>query len=208
MRFFGLTTARVVAENFLAGSRNGAYKLLGGLTARGELHRHEHSGGTYFTANGRPLAEPDLEKHFALLWYCRVREEPRTLLSPRDFAGVIKELGAIVPLEKPPRFVPCIHAGRSLLLPRVHPTTWEGRDDELNSALGSLQGYVSSPAFLPWWHFARHGLLSLAYLVRKERHQTELSRWIGRHPLVSVVGQAPVEVPVQIAAVPTFPGAP
>ncbi len=208
VRFFGLTTLSVVAKNFCSGDRRTARRLVGRLLGQRELYRHEESGCAYFTRSADPLRSTQVVTRFSILCYCRMREMPETLLSPSDLRKFLSELRAIVRFDNLPAFRPCIRKKDRLSLIEVHPPRFASKPDGLNAALGRLQTLAGTPAFIAWWHFARHGLFELVYLMSESSAADELTRWIARHPILSNVGGSAVPVPIRTVVVPPFAATP
>jgi hypothetical protein len=208
VRLYGLTTVRVVARTFFGGSDVAATRAIEALRARHELTRHEASGGAYYTADAVPLEPAALAEAWAVVWFCRMTRPPKALLSPREFRTLVTGMrDAGVPLVREPRFVRAYRARDHLHLLRVQPVRFDSRRDAVARALVLLQDLVASDGFAPWWTWARHDLLRLVYLVRDAELGRELMRWTLRHPLLSRAGGAPVAIPLDVAAVPPFPGA-
>jgi len=206
MRFYGLTTARIVAHDLFGGDAAPAYRLLQSLALRREAFRYFEGEGEYFTLSASPLDRLELEQAFAILWYCRMREPAQQLLSPSELRELFRASAAFMNVPRRPKHVPCINTGSGgLLLLRVQPL--KSTDPELlQTALVALQGYIGSPAFVPWWQFARRELLRLVYLVRDVAAARELAYWLARHPLCSTHHERTLEIPVDVEHVPPFPG--
>lgn len=205
MRFYGLTTARVVAQEFFRGNSDAAYRMLHSLATEGQAFRYREQDGDYFSLSASPLDRRELEAAFARLWYCRMRAPRQKLISPSEFRDLFREAAAIADVPRRMKHVPCINTGDGLALLRVQPL--KSADPEvLQNALEALQKYVASPAFEPWWQFARRELLRLVYLVRESEEARELARWLARHPLCSTHRNKTIEIPVDVQHVPPFPG--
>ncbi|MCC6763353.1 MAG: hypothetical protein IT293_01710 [Deltaproteobacteria bacterium] len=129
----------------------------------------------------------------------------KALLSPREFRELVAGIReADIVLDRVPRYVRCYRANDRLHIVRVHPLRWHDRDDALQRALGLLQDLVASDGFAPWWHLARHELLTIVYLLDDAVQAEEFGRWTTRHPIVSRLGGAPIRIPVLPRAVPTI----
>ena len=136
VELYGLTTATVVSRLFFQGDKDKprASCRLDALVADRVLYRH---GQFYMKEPFRPL---EIDRRYAVLWFCCMQNARRTLLTPEQLAKLTR------------------HAAESLGVPPIRRAHCYLDHKTKRLALSTVQWMRSFPAAPLQWHRLIHRL--------------------------------------------------
>ena len=198
VELYGLTTATVVSRLFLDGDKDKpqASRQLDALVADRVLYRY----GPFYMRE--PLRAFEIDRRYAVLWFCCMQNARRTLLTPEQLAKLTRP--AAESIGAPPvRRALCYldHKTKRLALIRVHVQRSPQRATNLNHVLGQLQTFVNDAGFRPWTYLARAREFMLTCLLSRRDDVREMTAWLRRRPLLSQLTNPPLEISVQVRGV-------